>query len=65
MLYTFGDDLAPIRRRDLQDFLSDAKTHIEMSLLIEKAFATAAKSDTWISIADAFGMVYSTPITFV
>ena len=64
-MYTFGEILAPIRRHDLHNFLADAKTHVEMNLLIEKAFATAAKAETSISIADAFGMVCSTPITFV
>ena len=65
MLYTFGDDLPPIRRRDLHNFLADAKSHIKMSLLIKMAFATAAEAETWISIAAAFGIEYSTPIAFV
>lgn len=64
-MYIFGQDSNFYEQRDLHKFLADPKTHIEMTFLIEKAFATAAKADTWISITDAFGMaVYSSPITF-
>ena len=50
--YLFGgEDFDYYQQRDLHKFLEYAKTHIEMNALIEKAFATAAKAETWISMA--------------
>ena len=64
--YFFGEKGFNLKeQRGLKDFFKYAKTHIRMNALLEKAFATAGKADSWNMIADAFGMKdYSTPITF-
>ena len=48
----FGDE----EQRDLKKFFEFVKAKIEMNALVEKAFTRAANTDTWISIAHAFGM---------
>ena len=64
--YFFGEQGFNLKeQRGLKEFFKYAKTHIRMNALLEKAFATAGKADSWNMIADAFGMKdYSTPITF-
>ena len=46
--YFFGEKGFNLKeQRGLKEFFKYAKTHIRMNALLEKAFATAGKADSW------------------
>ena len=63
--YQFGHRDSDVDLDQLHQFLEYAELQIKTNPLIKKAFETAAEAETWILIADEFGITnFSTPITF-
>ena len=62
--YQFGRRDSDVDLDRLHKFLQYAELQIKSNHLIKQAFETAAEAETWILIAEEFGMTnFTTPIT--